>query len=115
MTQRLRDILLLMGAVVAAVIVGAVLRRFLEPRWEFMLGIAALFSACAAVKARWPAHSIMRDSSWSYLVLAFFLAETAALLLADRTIVGAWWTIPAVVCLGLAYCVVHLALGPRRG
>lgn len=115
MTQRLRDILLLVGAVVAAVFVGALLRRFLEPRWEFMLGFAALFAACAGVKLRWPSHSIMSNFSWRYLALAFMIVETAALLLADWTIVGAWWTIPAVVCLGLAYCVVHLALGPRRG
>lgn len=115
MTQRLRDILLLIGAVVAAVIIGAVLRRFLAPRWEFMLGFAALFAACAGVKLRWPANSIMRDLSWRYLVAAFVLAEAAALLLADWAIVGVWWTIPAVVCLGLIYCVVHLAYGPRRG
>lgn len=115
MTRGFRDILLLLGAVVAAVFVGAVLRRFIEPRWEFMLGIAALFAACAAVKLRWPAHTIMSRASWRYLVLVLLILEAAALLLADWTIVGAWWTIPAVVCLGLLYCVLHLAYGPRRG
>lgn len=115
MTRGFRDILLLLGAVVAAVFAGAVLRRFIEPRWELMLGIAALFAACVAIKLRWPAHTIMRNLSWRYLVLAFFIIEAAALLLADWTIVGVWWTIPAVVCLGLVYCFVHLAFGPRRG
>lgn len=115
MTQRLRDILLLIGVVVLAVIVGAVLRRLLEPRWEFVLGLTALFAGCAVVKLRWPAHSIMRTFSWRYLIATFVLAEIAVLLLADWTIVGVWWTIPAVVCLGLAYCAVHLFLAPRRG
>lgn len=115
MTQRLRDILLLIGAVVAAVIMGAVVRRFLEPRWEFMLGFAAVFAACAGVKLRWPTNSVMRAFSWPYIILVFVLVEVAALLLADWTVVGVWWTIPAVVCLGLAYCFVHLAYGPRRG
>jgi hypothetical protein len=35
--------------------------------------------------------------------------------LADWNIAGLWWTSPAVVCLGLLYCIVHLKLGPRRG
>jgi hypothetical protein len=114
-TQGLRDILLLVGAVVAAVIVGALLRRFIEPRWEFMLGFAAVFAACAGVKVRWPTHTIMSAASWPYLILVFVLVEAVALLLADWTIVGVWWTIPAIVCLGLLYCVVHIAFGPRRG
>lgn len=115
MPQRLRDILLFTGAVVAAVCAGAVVRQLVEPRWEFMLGFAALFVACAGVKLRWPGNAIMRNFSWPYVILVFVLAEAAALLLADWNIVGAWWTIPAVVCLGLAYCFVHMVYGPRRG
>jgi hypothetical protein len=57
----------------------------------------------------------MSRASWPYLILVFVLLEAAALLLADWTIVGVWWTIPAIVCLGLLYCVVHIAFGARRG
>lgn len=114
MTRAFRDILLLTGAVIAAVFIGAVLRRFIEPRFELMLGIAALFAACAAVKWRWPAHTIMGRASWRYIIVVFVILEAAALLLADWTIVGVWWTIPAVVCLGLVYCFVHIAFGPGR-
>jgi hypothetical protein len=114
-TRTLRDFLQLAGAIVAAVFVGALLRRLIEPRWEFMLAFACLFAAAAAVKQRWPAHSLMSRVSWPYLGLMFVLLEASALLLADWRIVGVWWTIPAVVCLGLLYCIVHLAFGQRRG
>ncbi|MGH6950713.1 MAG: hypothetical protein ACREH4_07560, partial [Vitreimonas sp.] len=107
MTRGFRDFLLLAGAVVAAVFVGAVLRRIVEPRFEFVLAYAALFAACAGVKLRWPAHTIMGRTSWRYLILVFLTLEAATLLLADWTIVGVWWTIPAIVCLGLLYCVLH--------
>ena len=115
MTPGLRDILLLLAATAAAIVVGAVAQRFIEPRWQVMLGVGALFAAAAAVKLMRPTHSILGGVSWIYIALVFAISETALWLLADWTIVGAYWTIPAVVCLGLLYCVVHLALGPKRG
>lgn len=115
MTPTQRDFYRLAGAVVVAVFIGALLRRLIEPRWEFMLAIATLFAAGAAVKLRWPSHGFMSQFSWPYLGLMFVLLEASAFLLADWNIAGLWWTIPAVVCLGLLYCIVHLKLGPRRG
>ena len=61
MTQRLRDILLLIGAVVTAVISGAVLRRFLEPALGVHARLRGAVRRCAGVKLRWPTHTIMRD------------------------------------------------------
>ena len=114
MTPTQRDFYRLAGAVVAAVFIGALVRRLIEPRWEFVLAVAVLFAAGAAVKLRWPSHGFMSRLSWPYLGLMFVLLEASALLLADWNIVGVWWTIPAVVCLGLLYCIVHLAFS-RRG
>jgi len=114
-TPALRDFLVLFAAVAAAIIVGAVAQRFFDPRWQVVFGVAALFAAAAVVKWRWPAHRFLARFSWPYFIAVFVLFEMALVLLADWTIVGVYWTIPAVVCLGLLYCVIHIALSRRRG
>lgn len=112
-----RDLLVMLGAAAAAIIVGALLRFMLPPRWEGVLGVGMLFAAYAVVKWRQPANTFVRGVTWLHLALVVVIAELIVLLLSDFSILG-YWTIPASICLGLTYCVAHLFLvgddGRRR-
>jgi hypothetical protein len=116
-TPRLRDLLILMGAVAAAMVGGALLRFLLPPRWEVLLGVGLLFAAGAAVKLRWPNNSFLREVTWPYFLMVFVIVEAAILVLSDWSLLG-YWTIPSAICLGLLYCILHLVLvgddGRRR-
>jgi len=114
-TPQLRDALVQAGAIVTAIIVGALISRLLEPRWEVALGVGLIFLANAIVKWRWPNHRVLSRISWLHFGVVFLMVEAVLVLLADWTIVGPYWTIPAVITLGLFYCVLHLFLTARRG
>ena len=109
-----RDLLVMFGAVAAAIIIGALLRFLLPARWEGVLGVAMLFAAYAVVKWRQPANIFVRSVSWLYFALVLVIAELIVLLLSDFSILG-YWTIPASICLGLIHCVAHLFLAGDDG
>lgn len=82
----------------------------LEPVWL----IVALFALNAVLKLAWPRHIVLAHVSWLYLCATFVLLLGGAILLNDGSILGLW-TAPAVIGLGLLFCIVHVAWGPRFG
>jgi intracellular septation protein A len=114
MTPRLRDYLILFGALAVALCLGGVLRQLLGAQQEFAIVVVIIFLALAAVKARWPDHRTVRRITWLHLSVAFVLLGGAAVLLSNFAMLR-WWTVPVALLLGLSYCVAHLFLPPRRG
>jgi hypothetical protein len=114
MTPRLRDYLILFGALALALCLGGVLRQLVGAQWELAIVVAMIFLALAAVKARWPDHMTIRRLTWLHFSVALALFGGAAVLLSDFGILR-WWTVPAAILLGLLYCVLHLFLPARRG
>ena len=114
MTSRLRDYLILFGALALALCLGGVLRQLLGAQQELPIVVAMIFLALAAVKARWPNHRTVHRLTWLHFSVAFALLGAAALLLSNFAFMR-WWTVPTAILLGLAYCVAHIFLPPRRG
>jgi hypothetical protein len=111
-----KDLLVQVGATVAALFIAVVLRRFLDPQWEGMLVFVCVFLATLLVKLRWPEHAILGGARWPYFLISWLIFGLIALVLSDVRILGFWFTVPAAVVLGLLYCVVHVVLvdGPAR-
>ena len=114
MTPRLRDYLILFGAFALALCLGGVLRQFLGAQQELAIVVAMIFLALGAVKARWPNHRTIQRLTWLHFSVALALFGGAAVLLSNFAVLR-WWTVPTAILLGLAYCVAHIFLPPRRG
>jgi hypothetical protein len=74
-------LLVLSGAITSAIVIGALARFFLPPRWETVLGVGLLFVACAGVKWKWPNNTFLRGVSWRYFTMLALIAESIILLL----------------------------------
>lgn len=114
MAPGVRDLAALFVAVAAAIVLGAIARRFLDPQWETVLGVGLVMVALAAVKWRWPGNVLMRRISWAHFGVLVVATELGLVLLSDLSLLG-YWTIPSVVILGLGYCCLHLVFERRRG
>lgn len=114
MAPGVRDLAALLGALAAAIVLGAVARRFLDAQWETVLGVGLVLAALAGVKWRRPANVLMRRISWAHFGVLFVAVELGLVLLSDLSLLG-YWTIPSVVILGLGYCCLYLVFERRRG
>jgi hypothetical protein len=112
MTQQVRDFLVWFAAIAVGLCVGGVVRQFVGMKWDAPVFVGVLFWASAIVKVCWPRNVVMRGFSWRYIAATFVLLMGIAVLLSDLSILR-YWSIPAAVCLFLAFCAVHLWLGPR--
>jgi hypothetical protein len=112
MTQRVRDFLIWFAAVALGLCLGGVLRQFIGMQWDAPIFVGVLFLSSAIVKVRWPQNVVMSGFSWRYMTATFVLFAAISVLLSDLRILR-YWSIPAAVCLFLAYCVVHMMFGPR--
>jgi hypothetical protein len=101
------DLLIQAGATIAAILAAAPISRFFEPRWELMVVLVAVFVATTLVKLRWPAHWILGGAGWAYYLMSWLIAAGVVLVLTDYGLLG-YWSIPAAVCFGLLYCVIHV-------
>jgi hypothetical protein len=110
------DLLIQTGATVVAILAAAPLSRLFEPRWELMVVVVLVFAATLGVKLRRPEHWILGGASWPYFLLSWLIVALIVLVLSDVSLLGFWFTIPAAICLGLLYCVIHVVLvdGPAR-
>lgn len=114
MAPGVRDLAVLFGALASAIVFGAIARRFLDAQWETLLGVGFVFGALAVVKWRWPSNVLMRRISWAHFSVLAGAIEVGLLLLSDWSLLG-YWTIPAVVLIGLLYCCLYLVFERRRG